>query len=139
MLSDEISAAFEDAGVEPEAGGGLDKRTNRLVYSRRWGRLQAVVSDLDVEALEAEVLWGSEACEALAPLRACVTRLCSLPIHQYVRVNEREHWEVPSDRGYREGIERKVWAIGNDEDELTRETQKAVARIEEFLRPRLDL
>jgi len=44
-------------------------------YEVRWARVQAVLSDLGVEALEAEVLWGREVVATLEPLYKCAKEL----------------------------------------------------------------
>lgn len=138
MLGGEIAAAFEEAGIEPEHDEpGYDKRTNRIVYQKRWSGLQEARSELEVEALEAEVLWGKEAQEALAPLRKCVGELFAA-IQMYIHYTERNGQEAGVDPKRLE-VERKVWEIGGDDDVLSRQIKEAVETVEDFLRPHLDL
>ena len=45
------------------------------VYSMRWNSLREAFLELDVETLEAKVLWGDEVPEALKPIEDCVKKL----------------------------------------------------------------
>jgi len=138
MLGGEMQAAYEAAGLDPEGGAPTsDGRTNGLVYQRRWEGLQGTMADLDVEALEAEVLWGKDAQEALAPLRKCASELFAA-LHMYLRYSGKNPTWTPSHEK-RQEIEAKVWEIRGDDDILSDQIDEAISRIEKFLRRHLEL
>ncbi len=72
----EIAAAFEEAGIEPEQGDYYrDRRIEQVVYDRRWKALSRSLSDLGLELIEAEVLWGSTVRDLEDELQQCVSKL----------------------------------------------------------------
>lgn len=141
MFGGEIAAAFEDAGEpapEPEKMVE-DERRDRVVFQKRWSALRDVYSDLMVEALEAEVLWGQEARDALAPLKECVAELFSaIQMHLYYQ-QDRSSWQGTPDPERVHEVRMKVYATGGERDELGRQVTEAVDRMEDFLRPHLEL
>ena len=85
----EYVVAFKDAGVEPDdSGPGMDKRSSGLVYDRRWRALAQSLSNLDVEVLEAEVIWGDAVRVAERELRRCAAEV-RLAVIQILEARDR--------------------------------------------------
>ncbi|MGH7141032.1 MAG: hypothetical protein ACREGH_00145 [Minisyncoccia bacterium] len=73
-----------------------DKATANAVYYVRWEKMKEVLSALELEQLEAEVLWGKEVIEELKPIRACVSKL-NLYLTDFLRPSDqkvRKHMET---------------------------------------------
>lgn len=133
----EFEAAAEEAGVEEaqrERGVGYTDEATRAVYDRRWQKVSDAMSDLNVEALEAEAVWGEEAKEALQSVRNCVGELFSL-MSQHVRYATEG---PPRDDERKREIQERFWGIG-EEDELGDQLDQAIEAVEQLARPYLKL
>lgn len=133
----EFEAAIEEAGIEDaerERGVGYTDEATRAVYDRRWRRVSDAMSELGVEALEAEAVWGNEARDALQPLRNCVGELFSL-MNQHVRHTTEGH---PRDDDRKREIQERFWGI-RGEDELGDQLDEAVEAVDALARPYLKL
>lgn len=53
----------------------LEIKSSNIVYYFRWQKITEAMSELQLEQLEAEVLWGKEVLEKIDPIRSCVTEL----------------------------------------------------------------
>lgn len=53
----------------------LEMKSSNIVYYFRWQKITEAMSELQLEQLEAEVLWGKEVLEKIDPIRSCVTEL----------------------------------------------------------------
>jgi hypothetical protein len=107
-------------------------------YDLRWAHVQTAMSDLDIEALEAEVLWGRQAAVALEPLRACIKEL-RIKLHVYL-FYLRERPINDSNREKMEEAERVVFALPDDggTDQFGDRLAAAIAIAEAFIQPRLN-
>jgi hypothetical protein len=135
----EMVEAYKAAGIAPEGVDMMNdgRRRDQLVYQRRWEPLVSALSDLSVEILEAEVLWGSPVRNCEKELLRLVTKL-NAALTVYIRdVNTgHRHDEAAAERMERHAA--IVFAGGTD-DEFAIGVAKAVAAFEELLRPNLRL
>lgn len=128
MLGGEIATAYEEAEVDPAD----EKRRAEVVYSYRWRFLQRALDALNVESLEAEVLWGPKADELLSPLRKCASELWAA-LNEYVIRGEGD-----ADRQRLVSIRRTIRGGGDDEP-IRERVKQAVEDVESFVRPYLKL
>lgn len=133
----ETMQAYKDAGLNPdEIDISRDsKRRDQLVYQRRWQPLASAISDLSLEMLEAEVLWGQTVRECEKQMHRCVGEL-NAALTLYVRDVHTDH------RDPEKGAERmeRQFAIvyaGGPNDELTGKVDSAVKGFEDTFRPHL--
>lgn len=139
MSSGEISAALKDAGIEDDFEKVKQSTYSRLTYAARWNRLNEARSDLRVEALEAEVLWGSRAQELLKPLDQAIGELYAA-LHRYLDGLDKpyDHSHSPDEDRW-EKVHSVIYEVSNDpgEDKFTAKVGAAVKSIENFVSPRL--
>ncbi len=106
------------------------------VYRLRWGPLEKAVRDLDVETIEAEVLWGSKAQEKVLPLRKCIHEL-------YWAITDRLHDYAPNKVKVEESRRKEIDMMIYDrsrpgkQDEYATRVEKAIEGIEELVKPYL--
>jgi hypothetical protein len=135
----EMHEAFKDDGIEPDKGDVTsDKRTNGLVYQRRWKGVVSAMSNLRVELLEAEVLWGEAVREPETQLRRCLGELYAAVV-MHAQNRESSGHENPRNSEFWE----KQFAIlydqsGAEPDDFARRVNEAVAGFERLLRPHLN-
>jgi hypothetical protein len=137
MTIGETEDALKKAGADHLEG---DKRAAigmAAAYDIRWKQVQAAMSDLQVEAIEAEVLWGQEAVVALEPLRACIKEL-QVKLHVYLYY-QRDPPINASNRETMEKAERVVFPIPDDSgiDQFGEQLAAAITAAEAFIRPRI--
>ena len=132
----EIAAAAQEAGIDKPELNPTDKRIDAAVRARRWKYLQEALSAMDVEELEAEVIWGSLAKESIANLRTCVQQLRRAEMELELR---KDDMETPTDRGRIVELRRVLNGSGDADDEFANGVRSAVQVAEGFLRPRLKL
>jgi hypothetical protein len=115
----EVAVASAEAGIEHD-NSRIDFSNEQIcaVYNRRWQHLASVLSDLDVEALEAEVLWEQKAVERLRPLRQCVSKLRT-NLYLYLRGLQNPTQRATAQRS--EQIDKIIYEFSEDpnEDEFT--------------------
>lgn len=138
MLTGEVEAAVEEAGLsfdEVEPGA----RTV-IAYERRWQRFREAWSDLELERLEAEVLWGIEALSGLQALRKCSSKLFAA-LHQHSRLQTRALPYGEKDLERQERIDETLYYTSDDPnvDTFTGALQAAVAELEVSIKPKLKL
>jgi len=137
VSSDEIAAAFDDN----DEAADLDVTTERAVAAvraRRWQRLQEALSNLDLERIEAEVLWGSTALDALKPLQERVSELRRAAMELADRADE----DAPREKAERERyvqLRRIVNGSGSPQDQYAVSVAAAIAVLEGYLRPHMKL
>ena len=127
----EMNAAVEAAGAE------LEDPTDPMRYAygvhARLRELQKAVTNLDVEVLEAEVLWGEGIRAACGELR----RLClhlSIDAEEHVRERLR-----PRDDGTDDYVTRMQRVFATSEDPFGASVKAAVQAIEDQVRPKLKI
>ncbi|KND49535.1 MAG: hypothetical protein AB203_00440 [Parcubacteria bacterium C7867-008] len=121
----EMHAALKESGEENPDPIADRKKTDFAVYSRRWEEVKQASVALDVELLEAEVLWGKEAVSKQKPLRQKSNELFSA-LQQHL--NERP----------RVNIDDLLYDAG-DKDKFTLQVEEAIKPIEEYLAPHLKI
>lgn len=138
MMSGEIHAALHQAGVDDEEIGGPDPHpdTERAVYWRRWKGLAEALSDLQVEELEAEVLWAKDRQELTAEIQDSVAELY-YAIWQHVR-HQSDSIHADLDPKQLRELDDVLYMDPDPtaaEDEFTRRVREAVQEIEREVRP----
>ncbi len=122
----------ESAAAEakyPEVG----KSTTKAVYYMRWEKITEAISELDLEQIEAEVLWDNEVVEKLKPLRVCVSKL-NINLSDFLRPPDqkiRSH-RITEDIIYE-------FKVGNEKDPFSKEIDDAVTVLGDFLKPKYRL
>jgi hypothetical protein len=139
----EISSALRDANIEISFGDpDYRARSQGALYQSRWKHIQESLRDLDLEAFEAEVVWGREVIEIILPLRRQIGELYS-HIEIYLK-----NLQEPSRREYALKMAQKIDEVIYDSHDLvgsdsknsfTNKTVAAVKQIEDYIRPRLKL
>lgn len=109
-------------------------------HQARWGSVHDALVVLDVEAFEAEAVWGHEIRELLTPLRKHVADLFA-HVELYLR-----QLQNPERRILDEKTSERLDEIMYDLDDLagkpsenvfTRGMAEAIAQLEQFLKPHL--
>jgi hypothetical protein len=135
----EMERAFEAANIEPDSRGVIDDpRTDELVYNRRFVPVYEAVSKLNVELLEAEVLWGTSVRESARPLNESVKELRT-SIRKYLLMKRDAERLVRLNEEERETLMDVVYQSSADpaDDPFSARVQKGISVLEDFLRPHL--
>lgn len=105
-------------------------------YESQWKAVVEANSDLQIAALEAEVVWGREPIDLLVPLRKCVNEL-----HWAIDVYLRERYRDSRDRDdklYADVLSVIFWASDDPtKDAFSGKVNGAVSAAEQFVRPHL--
>jgi hypothetical protein len=141
----ESVSAMEEAGVDIENYNPMNPQhtaeSQRAVYQRRWDKLQQVFIELEAEALEAEVVWGSEIPKLVDPLHRHASTLF-VNIKMYLRNLERrtDPYQEMNEKELkrRREIDRIIYA-GGENDKFAAELTQVVEDIEMFLKQYLKL
>ena len=122
---EEIDKAAKEKNVSSTS---IDDGGIRGVYSRRWDKVVEAGSDLSVELLEAEVSWGKGALEIEKDFDVCRRKLfadlkifLSFGLNLGKRPDPKEHI---------------IYDMGEG-DTYNAEMEKAILKIEEYLKPHL--
>ena len=118
----EITSSLKDSGLSEDEYKDHQK-SNRAVYSARWKRVVEAASELDVELLEAEVIWGKGAVDITSDFTACRRKLF---------VNLQMFLD-----GYKKqslGNDEIIYDTG-DENKFNTELIESVEKIEIYLKP----
>jgi hypothetical protein len=107
----------------------------QAVYARRWSKVLAAFEKLEVDALEAEVLWGQTIVDSLVLLRQ-YTKTLQVGIWVYLR-NLSGPTEDQEPGQSQEAL-RIIHSRGQD-DRFADEIKKAVEEVQNTLRPYLSL
>jgi len=138
VSSTEIGAALEDTEVD---SADLDIGSEKAVVavrSRRWKHLQDALSSLDVERIEAEVLWGPAPLNALKPLQDRVSELRRAAMELADRADEGPPREKDEKQRYVQ-LRRIVNGSGSSQDAFANSVGEAIAELEGYLRPHMKL
>lgn len=139
VLSGEVALAMRDAGIEIEDYDSRNPEHHALsqqaVYQRRWTEIQTAWTELEVDALEAEVLWGHDIAELLEPLQRHTKKLAG-----YIQIYLQNLAKPPRhpDSNLAREIEETIYERG-EHDAFAEEIDNAVTEIENYLRPHLKL
>lgn len=130
---------------ESDPNGALSDRQKqfrqdqRKEYGRRLQELQKSWSELEVEVLEAEVLWGESAKDAVKPLRECIAELATT-IAEYFWLNDPPAYATVDRNAERVArVDRTIYHISEDptKDEFWGKILQAVKVAEKFIQPKL--
>jgi hypothetical protein len=128
----EAMLARQEAGIEDGTPFMVGNKDIVAVYDSRWRQLVIAISNLEVESLEAEVLWGKDVIVRLKPLRDCVTKL-RINLNRYIdaRLDSRT-WRLKL-KEIEETKEIIHWHEPT-EDKFSGEIADAIRNFEEFIR-----
>ena len=137
------SAAKAKYADEDELSQALHIKKNHLAelaYEVRWEKVQEAISDLDVQELEAEVLWGDLLKPILKELYNCLRDLRSTLV-DYLSIKRGEYGEISSeDRLKIEKVVCQGWGMRLDgKDEFGDRFGKAITSLSVAVRPYLDI
>ena len=139
VTSGETAEALQQAGVVVDPSDVKSQpQISQAVYQERWKVLQAALTELEADSLEAEVLWGKGLTDSLKPLHDQV-RVLFVGIQRYL-YSLGELYSTRKERHterYAEAYE-TVMDFGED-DSLNKKVEDAVKQAEEALRPYLSL
>ncbi len=136
----EMEAALRSSGLGDEEirKQMLQPKSTIAVYNVRWKRVAEAVSNLQVEALEAEVLWGVVVKDQLKPLYDAVASL-RVMLNRYFRA---ESGHGPPLIGAKlQEVHDIMHETSDDpkEDKFTARVHSGIKQLEEFLKPKLRL
>ncbi len=107
------------------------------VYKNRWQPVWNAIQEFDVQALEAEALWGSDLKAKTNVLRKCVSEL-NAAIDALISDKSSGGRDFESDREFGRKIRSTVSASGGDsKNELSKKIIDAVTKIEDKVRAHL--
>jgi len=135
----EIARALEEAEVDTKGldptGSQYTASREQAVYRRRWQTIQEAFTELDVDALEAEVIWGHDIAERLKLLRQLASTLYT-NIQSYLR-----NLRNPPHRRRIEDLQKvnRVIYGGGEEDTFAADLLRAVEGVEDYLKVYLKL
>ena len=117
------------------------RRVQAAVYQKRWKSIQAALSELEIEAFEAEVIWGQEIKELINSLRRQIGILRA-NVEMYLRNIKDPPRQV--DIKLQEKIESVIYYLAESieqdkKNSYSERTTEIVNRIEVFLRPKMNL
>ncbi len=118
----EMQAALKEHGFDSDEHENT-KKTNRVVYSSRWKKVQEARTNLEAELLEAEVSWGAAAIDAQKNLDNLTKELFAalqLFLDGDVKGNNTEY--------------KLIYAVVT-EDEFSVKIDAAIEEIRNFLKP----
>jgi hypothetical protein len=140
MSPEEIQEAMKAAGFTEEQMKQkiLTPEANLAVYNARWRPLAEAVSDLHIESLEGEVIWGSAIHQRLRPLLDSVGKL-RLALFRYLRIEAGIRPQPTGDK--MDEIDAVVYDASDpgNEDKFTKDVNEAIRMIEEYVKPKLHL
>lgn len=135
----EISHALKEAGSDVQFGDErYDLLSAQAVYQRRWKAVQAALTDLQIDSLEGEALWGEECRIKVTLLYRLVADLHS-NLQMYLRNMERPPRNISGDS--MDAIDSVVYETsGSSRQNLySAGLDAAIHSIEDYLRPHLKL
>lgn len=112
-------------------------KADQHVYNARMKYVHSALSELEIEKLEAETMWGKEVKAVLNPLYACAKELNIALLHRFNK--EIYSHLTPEKMEEIENIIYEVKSDVNDKDTFEGRIQDAVIDVKEFVRPYLDL
>lgn len=139
MSGGEMVQALRTTGVSQEeiARPVPSPDATEAAYEVRWRGVSEALTDMNVQALEAEVLWGSMIPEALKPLRTCIGEL-KASVWSHVRAQRHSDDDKQSAEQ-----QKRLFAVlyelfdKPEEDAFFGELQSAVQKVEVIMRPHL--
>ncbi|MEX0719938.1 MAG: hypothetical protein WD059_04660 [Balneolaceae bacterium] len=137
IIPEEVVSAFRKKGLSDEEiiKKGDIVFSKDVVYEYRWKYITTALSTLEVEELEAEVLWGKEIKEEIHRFKQCTYKL-NLNLKRLFRqeVGKRNFSKEKLDE-----IHKVVWDDFENDTPFDIELSSTLKDIEEFLKPHLKL
>jgi hypothetical protein len=136
MTAGEISTSMEREGVKADQSD-IDYRfmSTSAVYKVRWEKISDALTDLEVNSLEADVLWGPQIRDSLAELARQISDL-NFNIGMYLRELSDHGSGKPEDM---ERYEKYVFWMGPENDEFDKKLSSAIEAVDDLLRPFLKI
>jgi hypothetical protein len=144
MSSGEQAAALAELGLESTVKGATDFKQERILataatYQVRWKAVLEAAREMDLAAVEGEVLWGEEATVRVRKVRGCVVQL-QAAIEEYLSY-QRDPNAGPLSSERNKALRGLLYCLGGESDDkkdpLSAGLQAALRSIEEFVRPKL--
>jgi len=138
ILAGEFSHAVKEAQLEVSPSDeDYHAKSTAAVYQLRWKPVFEAYKDLELEAVEAETLWGQEARDATNSIRKSINSL-STALDFYLR-DMQPHGPRILDNLTRDTYEKIVYSFSNnpEEDPYLNELNLSIRAIEEIARPYL--
>lgn len=136
--------AFEESAALTKAGIAIDRHNHnyknekqKAVYDIRWGHVADAISELEIELLEAEALWGEKVTEKTKPLFDNIRTLYhSLSIY----LGELDEPVLTENYEYGLRIHGVIFDAlfpPNTDNQFTSELKDSIKKIQDFLKPYL--
>lgn len=106
------------------------------VFTNRWKNVADAAQEFEAQVLEAEALWGAEIKSKANELRSCATSL-RVSMEAFVDNKAKDGEGFKSDKEFAKSVQADIWAIKEDENQLSIKIIKAVSDIESAVRPNL--
>jgi len=134
MWPGEVEAAKTGEGAPDSEGSEKFQSQSATVYSYRWSRLVSARTQLSVELLEAEVLWGKVIREPEKLLARCIGDLW-IAVHRHL--SEGTRFQVKETSEQWDARQQILYEDDPETNEFTRRVDGAVAEFERLLRPHI--
>ena len=135
----ESAHALKETGISLEGKNERDslRAQKGAVYQLRWRQVQDVKSELHVNCLEAQVLWGEVAKSAYQQVNGCIQKLWAAIVVDL----EFEAEGVREDPAAMIARKNVLWPMAKtpEEDQFLVELNRAIQRLEELAKPHLAL
>ena len=140
--SGEISQALKEAGVEKEEFSTPEyhAKSQEALYQLRWKKIASSWEELQLEAFEAEVIWGQVIKDKIGCLNSVIGSLQSYT-SMYVRDLRKPVHLSPNEELYKK-IQEALFDADINPDQKNKFTEKidaSISDIEEIIRPHLRL
>lgn len=138
MGGGEISQAIKESGMEIDQTDPKHSiKSSRAVYSLRWKYLSEVLSELKIELLEAEVLWGKDINNIFKEFYKCVSDL-NFAIYQHLNAKD-GYFKLDFEELKKNDL--IIYDTSDDptKNEFSGKIIQAVETIENFIRPKLKI
>ncbi len=119
----EIEKSLKDSGLEDNKDLTKNQKINWAVYDARWKKVTEAKTEMDLEFFEAEVSWGKDILLKQKDLGDLIGKLYA-SVTMFLR-------------GYGQEKEDKIIYNIGEEDLFTKEVDKAIEKIEDYLKPYL--
>jgi len=111
-----------------------ERKAHTHVYQNRWNCLTEALRELDIEALDAEVIWGQDIEQLMQEIRACRNEL-QVAIKQYLASITSNQKEANYDADMK--LVGKVSDFDGSNDEFSKKIESAIKALEDKMRPHL--
>jgi hypothetical protein len=138
MSAAEISVSMQELGVDAQYGDeDWNRKSSGAVYQKRWSSIVDSMANLNVDAIEAEVIWGDDIKTILSPIRKQISDL-NYSITIYLRGLNDVFRGRAGDKTF-ERVEKTVFGwFEAENDDFSQEPKSNIEKIDKFLRPYID-